>query len=68
MFGQIDDYPGIPSDYTAWDRFDGTVTVQRDCTACDKGLLYAPARFCGACRGTGYRTWIEEDRRAGMQK
>jgi hypothetical protein len=34
------------------------ITLQRVCDAvdCDKGMLYAPARFCGACQGSGFRT------------
>jgi hypothetical protein len=29
--------------------------VQTPCNAgCEKGLLYAPARFCGACGGSGF--------------
>lgn len=39
---------------TPWEGFsDSHVFMQRDCPTCDKGLLYAPARFCGQCGGTG---------------
>lgn len=40
------------------ERFDygDTVAYQRPCDAegCDRGLLLAPARFCGRCGGSGY--------------
>lgn len=39
-----------------WEYFeDGKIILQRACDAdgCEQGLLYYPARFCNACRGTG---------------
>ena len=42
---------------TPWESFsDEQVTMQRDCDGCDKGLLYATARFCARCGGSGYLT------------
>lgn len=53
----IRDAAGGASDETAWEGLtDGTVILQRRCPDCDRGLLYAPARFCTACSGAGYLT------------
>lgn len=47
-----------------WDRYDyggGSYAFQRACAApaCDRGMLYAPARFCPACGGTGFEVvWV----------
>lgn len=51
---KIADHPGLSSTETAWEGFlPGEVIVQDVCKACDKGLLYSPARLCIPCRGTG---------------
>lgn len=53
---QIKD-PRCASDETAWEGFDEKhVIFQRDCPDCDKGLIYEPVRFCGACGGSGFLT------------
>ena len=50
-------HPDTRPGETAWEGFaEGEVIFQRDCDACDHGLLLAPARFCGKCRGSGYLT------------
>jgi ribosomal protein S27AE len=44
-------------DQGVWQRYeygDDLVLWQRACPDCDKGMLLAPARFCGRCGGTGY--------------
>lgn len=41
---------------TPWESWnDNEVIMQRDCPDCDRGMLFAPARFCGKCSGTGFR-------------
>lgn len=40
-----------------WDHSDiKEIHLQRRCEAegCDKGLVYAPVRDCGKCRGSGF--------------
>lgn len=46
---------GAASDETAWESLnDDRILLQRRCPDCDHGLLSAPARFHGACGGSGY--------------
>lgn len=53
----IRDAAGGASDETAWEGFtDDSVILQRDCPDCDHGLLWAPARYHGACGGRGFLT------------
>ena len=45
-----------------FDYGDGLVAYQRRCLECDAGLLVAPARWCPACGGSGYRVrWLRPE-------
>lgn len=38
---------------------------QRECDAgCDRGLFYAPVRFCGRCDGSGFLVVTDDPRSA----
>lgn len=52
---QIENHPGCREGETAWEWIEeGSVVFRRSCDRCDKGLLYAPVRFCSACEGSGW--------------
>ncbi len=54
---QIKDFLGLKEGETAWEGFqDDEVIIQCKCPHCDKGLIYAPVRYCGFCHGDGYLT------------
>lgn len=54
----------IPTQRGDEQRFEygpGDVAYQRDCPDCEKGLLYAPVRWCPHCGGSGYLVrWAAE--------
>jgi hypothetical protein len=54
VMSQIHDWPGLTGTETAWEGFTpDAVIVQDVCPDCDRGLLYAPVRFCPYCQGRG---------------
>lgn len=49
---------GPASDEQVFD-YDDRIAYQRVCPDCDRGLLFAPARFCPACGGHGFLVrWV----------
>lgn len=51
---QIRDYPLITGTETAWEGLKpDEIIIQDLCPDCDRGVLYAPVRFCGRCGGHG---------------
>lgn len=46
----------LEGEWTRWDYPHGETIWQHECPDCDRGLLLAPARFCGRCGGSGYLT------------
>lgn len=51
---EIQSHPDAREGETAYEWRDDEIVFQRDCPDCDKGLIYAPVRFCGRCGGSGY--------------
>lgn len=51
---RVMDAPDVRDGETAWEWHDGSTVYQRKCDSCEGGLLYAPARFCPRCSGSGY--------------
>jgi hypothetical protein len=49
-------------EWTEYEWIEDCVIWQRVCPHCDNGLLLAPARFCGACLGSGFIISLHDPR------
>lgn len=56
---KLDTIPDLGPDGFLWQLWenDDEITLQRRCDvkSCEKGILHTPARFCGACQGSGFK-------------